>query len=285
SRGEVDPRHGPDRSEWMRFHEHQVWYDWASGERSEPPSPAHYGDVDKKAAFVSVKYVTFPEPADRNINMMPFRFGDKDSLPVEYQCYWHLIEECPYMDPNLFEGSSVGYLTVHESFVDATKAQRRQGLHIEAPGVSTAEELGNIEAYSSHRKPVVHFHWGMGRYVEDDETMRLEGGIFMASTVANTSQLWHALVDKSTPGIVDHHGGCEHLRPLLGQGQKLDANELIWMTDSTPHEALPQQESGYRQFFRVVTSEISHWHADHSTPNPLVPLPRDVTVVAGNKFA
>ena len=106
----------------------------------------------------------------------------------------------------------------------------------------------------------------------------------MASTVANTSEVWDALVDKSVKGIVDRHGGCEHLRPLLGQSKKLEANELIWMTDCTPHEALPQTESGYRQFFRVVTSRISHWFADHSTPNPLVPLPSNVVLVRGNKF-
>ena len=113
---------------------------------------------------------------------------------------------------------------------------------------------------------------------------RLEGGIFMASTVDNSCEIWDALVDKDTSGIVDRHGGCEHLRPLLGQGTKLKANELVWMTDRTPHEALSQTESGYRQFFRVVSSKVSHWFADHSTPNPLVPLPDHVVLVRGNKF-
>ncbi len=106
----------------------------------------------------------------------------------------------------------------------------------------------------------------------------------MASTVADTCEIWDALVDKDTKGIVDRHGGCEHLRPLLGPGKELQANELVWMTDCTPHEALPQKESGYRQFFRVVTSKISHWFADHSTPNPSVPLPDHVVLKRGDKF-
>ena len=106
----------------------------------------------------------------------------------------------------------------------------------------------------------------------------------MASSVSNTSQVWDALVDKRCPGIVDKHGGCEYLRPLIGKGTKLQAGELIWMTDCTPHEALPQETSGYRQFFRVVSPYISHWYADHSTRNPKVDLPDSVTVVTGSKF-
>jgi hypothetical protein len=117
--------------------------------------------------------------------------------------------------------------------------------------------------------------WGPDRY---------EGGIIMASSVANTSEVWDALVNKNVPGIVDKHGGCEHLRPLFDRGTKLHAGELIWMTDCTPHEALPQESAGHRQFFRVVTPYVSHWYADHSTDNPKVDLPSTVTVIHGSKF-
>jgi hypothetical protein len=110
------------------------------------------------------------------------------------------------------------------------------------------------------------------------------GGIYMASSVANTSQVFDALVDKNKEGIVDQHGSCEHLRRIIGPGTKLKAGELVWFTDRTPHEALPQKQSGHRTFFRVVTPRISHWFAEHNTPNPLVSLPEDVVVVRGNKF-
>eukprot|EP00980_Cylindrotheca_fusiformis_P013885 scaffold3598_cov115-Cylindrotheca_fusiformis.AAC.21 len=106
----------------------------------------------------------------------------------------------------------------------------------------------------------------------------------MASSVANTSEVWDALVNKNAPGIVDEHGGCEYLRPFFGKGTKLQAGELIWMTDCTPHEALPQEVSGHRQFFRVVTPHVSHWYAAHSTKNPKVDLPSNVTVVHASKF-
>ena len=182
----------------------------------------------------------------------------------------------------------VGYLTVHESYVDVGHGQRREGLHIESPGVFTDgdddddddddPQNTNTAAFT----PGVEHPWGMGVFYGPD---RYEGGIYIASSVSNTCEVWDALVDRTVPGIVDQHGGCEHLRGILGhQGTKLQAGELVWMTDCTPHEALPQERSGYRQFFRVVTPYVSHWYADHSTPNPNVPLPDHVQVIQGSKF-
>ena len=231
--------------------------------------------VDGFVSFSSCGVVEFPEPTGRNVNMMPFVFGDKESLPDFLQCYHNLIEACPYMKDEI---GNVGYLTVHESWVDVEQAQRREGLHIESPGVCFSEEPPNATTAFT---PGMEHSWGVGYFYGPD---RYEGGIYMASNIADTSQVWDALVDKNVPGIVDKHGGCEHLRHLIGEGTKLEAGELIWMTDCTPHEALPQAKSGYRQFFRVVTPCVSHWYADHSTPNPKVPLPDHVTVVHGNKF-
>jgi len=167
-------------------------------------------------AFSSCGTVEFPEPTDRNVNMMPFIFGDRSSLPAELQCYHELIETCPYMEE---EAGRVGYLTVHEGFVQAGKAQRREGLHIETPG---------LEDGSASFSPADEHCWGCGVFRGAD---RYEGGIYMASNMPDTSAVYDALVDKNIKGIVDKHGGCEHLRPLLGPVTKLKANQLVWMTD------------------------------------------------------
>ena len=55
----------------------------------------------------------------------------------------------------------------------------------------------------------------------------------------------------------------------------------------TPHESLPVKERKYRQFFRLVTSNVSLWYESHSTANPLgvIPDKRITKVVAGNKFS
>mmetsp|Transcript_7831 Transcript_7831/g.18867 ORF Transcript_7831/g.18867 Transcript_7831/m.18867 type:complete len:346 (-) Transcript_7831:2773-3810(-) len=223
-------------------------------------------------AFMRLGSIKFPAPNDRNVNMLPFILGRKDSLPEDLQCYYPLIAECPC---NFDEFGFVGYLTVHESFVDATKAQRREGLHIESPGFFRGGANGTASF-----TPGQDDGWGWGSYVDD----QYEGGIYMASSVSNTSEVWDALVDKKCPGIVDKHGGCEHLRSLIGKGTKLQAGELFWMTDCTPHEALPQATPGYRQFFRVVSPFVSHWYEDHSTKNPKVGLPDWVKIVKGSKF-
>ena len=157
----------------------------------------------------------------------------------------------------------------------AEAAQRRRGLHIEAPGTLCDA------AYVSRFTPATEHHWGIGLFHTSD---KYSGGIYIASNIGGTSEVWDALVDKRVQGIVDGHGGCEHLRSIIGHGTKLRKGEMIWMTDCTPHEALPQPESGIRQFFRVVTPYVSHWYADHSTANPRVPLPDNVKMIHGNKF-
>mmetsp|Transcript_57431 Transcript_57431/g.69104 ORF Transcript_57431/g.69104 Transcript_57431/m.69104 type:complete len:405 (-) Transcript_57431:15-1229(-) len=229
-------------------------------------------------SFAKCGKVEFPEPNSMDVNMMPFIIGDIDSLPEKLKIYYPMIEACPYDDEEIGE---VGYLTVHESYVKADGAQRRQGLHIEAPGTIIDSSTTNDDGNGACRfMPSLEHRWGMGIFFGHD---RFLGGIYMASSTTDTSEVWDAIVHDG-PGIVDGHGGCEHLRSLIGIGTKLEANDLIWMTDRTPHEALSQRSSGNRQFFRMVTSRVSHWFADHCTPNPSVPLPDHVIVVHGNKF-
>lgn len=45
------------------------------------------GEYDHRGyvAFAPCGEVEFPEPGDRNVNMLPFVFGDIDSLPLELQ--------------------------------------------------------------------------------------------------------------------------------------------------------------------------------------------------------
>ncbi len=229
-------------------------------------SPSDY------VAWTRCGLIDFPEPNNRNVNMMPFIYGDISSLPPDLQCYEDCIKACPISSS---EKGKIYYLTVHESYVEPESSQRRGGLHIEAPG--------NIHDYMTNSfSPGREHHWGVGFFYSPD---KYEGGIYMASSVSDTSRIYDALVDNSVQDIVDEHGGCEYLRPLMEHaGTNLRAGQLVWMTDRTPHEALPQDVAGHRTFFRVVTSEISHWFAMHSTPNPKVPLPENVVVVNTNKF-
>ena len=78
---------------------------------------------------------------------------------------------------------------------------------------------------------------------------------------------------------------CDENGISIGKGESLDAGEVVWMTDCTPHESLPLKAGTSRQYFRLVTSDVSVWYADHSTPNPLGIVPEEeVKIVHGNKF-
>ena len=50
---------------------------------------------------------------------------------------------------------------------------------------------------------------------------------------------------------------------------------------------MPLKEATFRQFFRIVTSKVSLWYRDHSTPNPLgvEPDPDITRTVVGDKFS
>ena len=86
------------------------------------------------------------------------------------------------------------------------------------------------------------------------------------------------------PGLL---GDCEDKRERLSKygPTVLEPNRIYWMTDRTPHEALPLPEDTYRQYFRLVTENVSVWYDQHSTANPLgVVPPSTVRVISENKF-
>lgn len=225
-------------------------------------------------AFSPCGMVEFPEPTGININMMPFVMGDRSSLPQELWPYFDMIlSKCPVDESEM---GQVMYLSVQESFVKASDTQRRAGLHVEAPAASFRHT--NSGTFVAGEEA---FRWGSGSAKSPDE---LHGGLYLASNVSNTTAVWDALVNDVKLGGVDFHGGMEHLRPFIGKGKKLPAGLLVWMTDRTPHEALPQEQDGYRQFIRLVTADISVWFAAHSTPNPKVPVPAHVKIIGESKF-
>jgi hypothetical protein len=103
--------------------------------------------------------------------------------------------------------------------------------------------------------------WGMGHVCDEGIPI---GGIYMSSSVTGSSAVWPVQI--STPReVADAHGGIEHMRGHLGVPRILEANQLCWFTDRTPHEALPVEapkhnpgaEFVYRQFFPLVAGPIS----------------------------
>lgn len=211
--------------------------------------------------------VEFPKPTGININMMPFVSGDLSTIPDEFRGYDEIIQLC-LRDLRLSSDSpAIFYLTIQESFVEPGSCQRRPGLHTDMLSTLTWGELtkkggGTLTGNS----------WG--------GSVQSLGGIFLASNVADSCRAWDARVDY--PGLL---GDCSGMREALGEGTMLEANHLYWITDRTPHEALPMAEGGHRQFFRLVTDNVDVWYTQHSTSNPLgVKPPMHVKIVTENKF-
>lgn len=176
--------------------------------------------------------VEFPRATGININMMPFIMGDHGTLPAWVRQHAPIIDRCPVGD----EAGKVGYLSISEGFVRAGGTQRRPGLHCEG-----------------HPRAA----WGGGGWGG-------RRGLYMASNIEGSCAVWDARVKSPGPG-----GDCEHMRGSLGERSLMGAGQLWWLHDRTPHEALPVNINVHRQWFRLVTSDVSIWYAKHSTVNPL----------------
>jgi len=218
--------------------------------------------------------VSFPPPQDISINMMPFILGDKGSIPVQYLQYWPIIQQCVTSAPEFHHtkmDGTIAYLTIHESQVEAGCTQRRPGIHCESPGCNHALGGGDM------------LRWGLMR---TGKVVSRSGGIFMCSNVSDSCRVWNVKIEE--PGTaIGPLGSLEHFRDCLESTFSFtpDAGEIVWITDTTPHESLPMKTSTYRQYFRLVVGDVSVWYKKHSTPNEMGVEPDAKTkIVCGDKF-
>eukprot|EP01083_Nonionella_stella_P153337 492591_1 len=241
---------------------------------------------------IKCKFKSFPSPRNIHINMMPFVMHntfEHSHLPKYLQPYWRLIKKCIDHDPS--QVGKIGYLTVHESFVDAGRTQRRPGLHVETPGtiyINDAENAcskgagHNIESVYSPYSAA----WGGGSPIIDVQ-QKQKDGIYMTSSVDESCGVWDCAIENDH--VIGHLGDIEHLRSALNNvndRKSMEPNVMYWLTDRTPHEALPMNCRVYRQFFRLVTSNVSVWYRQHSTPNPkgITPDTKQTRIIEQSKF-
>jgi hypothetical protein len=227
------------------------------------------------------------------VNMLPIELDDiEGTVPDCCAGYLAMLDLCRQRMQTGWRRSTpkgmIGYLTIDERPCEPGESQRRGGLHVESPGVlPVTHSIRDLKyAMTGNFVPGAEHHWGNGMMMRDES---FQGGIYMASNIADTCAVWNCRVNDPEGDIVGLHGNIERLRSLLGPPtMKLGANELVWMTDRTPHESLPlppDMAGARRQYFRLVVGEVTAWFADHSTPNPLgTRAPPSVRVVTGNKF-
>lgn len=205
----------------------------------------------------------FGKPIEYSVNMLPFHFSHNNyfdeitSLPDECKRYTDIIRNCKNGCP-LRDG--VYYLTIDESYVNKGSTQRRPGIHTESYSVYQNDNL------------IYDVMWGG------------KDGMFIASNISNTTRIFNCRVK---PEIIGHLGSLEHISDYLNSkipSITMERNKLYWMSDYTPHESLPVQETCFRQFYRLVNCDLSHWYSKHSTHNPLCSPPPSTIIVDSNKF-
>ena len=108
----------------------------------------------------------------------------------------------------------------------------------------------------------------------------------MCSSIPKSTLYYDCEVKARNVGtVVGRLGDVSYLRPLCGRGFYNNAGEIYWITDRTPHEGVPLAADTYRQFFRLVTTEVSVWYEEHSAENPTGVQPGEgVRIIKGSKF-
>jgi hypothetical protein len=244
---------------------------------AKPPAFSHHYHEyppNSSPAFQTLSFGNpFPEPILENgmpkeycINMMPFIFGDHNTLPEECKRYKPQINIC--ISHCMSEHGNVCYLTIDERFVKAGDSHRRGGLHVDTIGLKN----GHGTYFSDP------FQWG-GAF----------GGLFIGSNIENSTMVYNYYI--SDDKIIGPLGSIEHLRSTLESKSnesldrkiKLEKDQIAWITDRTPHESLPVEKDCFRQFFRIVTSDLTLWYSKHCTPSPFGILP-GAKVVDFDKF-
>jgi hypothetical protein len=197
--------------------------------------------------------IIFPEFTGIKCSMMPFIQGDESSLPEIYKPYSEIIKN------NFLEKGEIGFLTIHESFVESGKSQRgynskgiNRNVHIEVGRNNNINRWGSGSGTS----------WGgKGKTLLDDNTM-----VLIANSISNTCRLWNTKEMRSTKdgdlsAYIDSYP--EHTGILMKAG------ELAKISIFTPHECINQKQSGVRQFLRIVGKGVTG-REDYFTINSLL---------------
>lgn len=200
-----------------------------------------------------VNKIEFPEFTGVKCNMMPFIQGDASSLPKIYQPYADIINK------NYLEKGEIGFLTIHESFVEANKSQRgynskgiNRNVHIEVGRHNNVNCWGGSSGSS----------WGGNRKtLLDDNTM-----VLIANSISDTCRLW----DAKEMAFTQNGDLSEYIEKYPEHtGINLKSGEVAKISIFTPHECINQTQSSKRQFFRIVGKGVTG-REDYFTINPLV---------------
>lgn len=199
----------------------------------------------------SSNLIEFPMPTGINITMMPINVLDNYTIPDFCKQYTSIIDICKSYIPLIYirnnqvvsrlKDQTIAYLTIQETYDPIF----HQGIHIDFPRLVKGGEV----------------------YKRDDQLDDiLVDGSFVVANVPGLYKVWPSLLN-DPQHFVDSHQGLEHARDRLDNGYCLNSNELCWLTERTPYEFLPVNETKY-QYLKLVVGKLSAWHSNLYTKNP-----------------
>lgn len=200
-----------------------------------------------------INRIQFPTYTGIKCNMMPFIQGDISSIPSDYQPYASIINQ------NYLEKGEIGFLTIHESFVNQGSSQR--GYNSKGINRNVHIEVGRDKNhnYWGGSGPS---HWGSGYATTLDETTM----VLIANSVSNTCRYW----DVKELAYTQDGDLSEYIDKYPEEtGVMLKSGEVAKISIFTPHECVVQTESNVRQFFRIVGKGV-HGREEYFTINPLM---------------
>lgn len=168
------------------------------------------------------------------VNMMPFDLKNAASLPEVCRPYYSLVQKCCRVMSRMgYDDDTIGYLTIDERPTPSGTSQRRGGLHVESPGIMPLIQSGilpsdakfAIETSRNVFVPGAEHHWGGGLMIRSEY---VQGGIFMASNIADTTAVWSCRIDDEDGEFIGAHGDIEHMREALGKNN-CTLKILLWL--------------------------------------------------------
>lgn len=216
-----------------------------------------------------ISQIEFPKFTGIRCSMMPFIQGDSTSLPEPYRPYSDII------NTQFLEKGEIGFLTIHESFVQANTSQRgynskgiTRNVHIEVGRHEQLNCWGGGGGTATWGGGGGTSSWGGGsswggksKTILDDSTM-----VLIANSISGTCRLWNTkemgyTLDGDLSEYIDKYP--EHTGIILKSG------EVAKISIFTPHECIAQKYSAERQFFRIVGKGVTG-REDYFTINPLI---------------
>jgi len=197
--------------------------------------------------------IQFPTPSGIKCQMMPFVQGDSGSLPDPYQAYADII------NTHYLQKGEVGYLTIHESFVGAGLSQR---------GYNSTGANRNVHIEVGRRGSLNQWGGGGNGWGRGSGTLLADSTrVLIANSIGGTCRVWDNVIEMSSTPDGDLSAYLD--RYPEDTGRLMEAGEVANISIFTPHECVPQQHSGMRQFFRIVGAGVTG-REEYFTINPLL---------------